>query len=81
MSEHISGALGDLIKTARSLARKMKLEWDGVIHCWDCRQRPALMPSLHCHLCLAAYHRRRGTVGTCVNRDQTPEDVEACRAT
>lgn len=70
----------DLVATPRSLAKKNKLERDGMIYCWNCAERPALMPSLHCHLCLAAHHRQRGKVGVCVNREQTPEDVEACRA-
>lgn len=78
-TEHVSGALGDLVATARSLASKHGLERDGVIVCWNCEKYPALMPSLHCPVCLAAYHRRRGTVGITVQRQQTPADVEACR--
>jgi hypothetical protein len=37
------------------------------------------MPSLHCHLCLVAEHKRLGIIGTCINRPQTPADVEAAR--
>lgn len=69
----------DLVATARALAKQHGLEREGTIYCWSCTERPALMPSLHCHLCLAAHHKRRGKVGVCPNRPQTPEDVEACR--
>lgn len=64
----------------RSLAIRHKLEHDGTIWCWSCSERRALMPSLHCHLCLAAAHRRAGRLAPlCTNREQAPADVEACR--
>lgn len=60
-------------------ARKNRLEHDGAIWCWACSERRALIPSLHCHLCLAASHRRAGRLAPlCVNREQTAADVEAC---
>jgi hypothetical protein len=63
-----------------ALARRHKLEHDGTIWCWACSERRALLPSLHCHVCLMAAHRRVGRLAPlCVNREQTPEDVEACR--
>lgn len=41
--------------TAAALAKKHNLICtDGTIVCWECRKRVALMPSLHCHLCLSA---------------------------
>jgi hypothetical protein len=79
MTEHVSSAMGDLVVAARALAAKNGLERDGTIWCWACEQRPALMPSLHCHLCLVAEHKRLGIIGTCINRPQTPADVEAAR--
>ena len=69
----------DLTRDAHSQARKNKLEADGTIWCWNCSKVRALMPSLHCHRCLAAARRLKGHVGLCVNREQTPADVEACR--
>lgn len=81
MSESMGSLLGDMIATARSLARQHNLITEaGTIVCWACGERRALMPSLHCHVCLAAAHRRVGRVAPlCVNREQTPEDI-ACHA-
>jgi hypothetical protein len=63
---------------ARRLAARDRLLVDGVIWCWNCGAKAALMPSLHCPQCLAAEYRRTGRVAPeCVNRQQTPADVEA----
>lgn len=62
---------------AIGLARKHRLVVDGVLWCWNCGHKPALMPSLHCPHCLAESWRRRGIVGQCVQREQTPQDVAA----
>lgn len=71
-----------MLATAYSLAKKNNLEHDGTIWCWNCSERSALMPSLHCHVCLTAAHRRKGReMPVCLNRKQTPEDVEAVRGT
>lgn len=69
---------GLILSIAYGLASQHRLESEGVIWCWNCSNLKALLPSLRCHVCLAAYHRSRGTVGTCPNRPQTPADVEAC---
>lgn len=80
MSVSLYRVLGDVMGTAHALARKHKLERDGTIWCWNCSEKPALMPSLHCHVCLTAAHRRKGReMPVCLNRKQTPEDVEACK--
>lgn len=69
-----------MFEIAISRAREQKLEHDGTIWCWHCSERRALMPSLACHVCLAAHHRRAGNLAPlCVNREQTPEDVEAVK--
>ncbi len=69
-----------MIEIAITRAKRERLEHDGIIWCWACSERKALMPSLHCHVCLAAHHRRKGNLAPlCVNREQTPEDVAACR--
>jgi hypothetical protein len=81
-TEHVSSAMGDLVATAISLAAKNNLVCeDGTIVCWACREYRALLPSLHCHQCLADHHRRSGTVGLCMNREQTPSDAAAARVT
>jgi hypothetical protein len=68
-----------MFKFAIAKAREQRLEHDGVIWCWACSEGHALIPSLHCHRCLAAEHRRVGRLAPlCTNREQTPEDVEAC---
>ncbi len=78
MSDLVGGLLGDMMATARNLARRHNLERDGTIWCWNCSQRAALMPSLHCPVCLADSWRRTGTVAPqCMNRDQTQADVDA----
>lgn len=80
MTDHVSAALGDLVRTARAIARKEGLCPDKTILCWHCHGRKALMPSLACHVCLATHHRRAGNLAPlCVNREQVPEDVEACK--
>lgn len=79
MSDHISGVLGNVMATALALARKERLERDGVIFCWTCSRRPALLPSLACPLCLAEHYRATGTDPQCANRLQTPADAEAAR--
>lgn len=44
---------------------------DGLIDCWDCRKRLALLPSLHCPMCLAEAWRRMGiTEPWCPNYEQ-----------
>lgn len=69
-----------MLDTAYSIARQHKLMVDDVIWCWGCSQRSALMPGLHCPTCLAESWRRMGIVmPCCVNREQTPEDVERCK--
>lgn len=62
--------------TAAGLARKHNLVCDdGTIVCWDCREREALMPSLHCGGCLGAAYARKGIVDPqCLNRVQTDAD-------
>lgn len=79
MTVHVSRVLTEVMAAALSLAAKHKLEADGTIWCWNCGKKPALMPSLHCHTCLAAHFKRRGLVPTCINREQTAEDVEKCK--
>jgi hypothetical protein len=79
MSESLEDAMvAVVIATAYALARHHKLEHAGVIYCWNCSQRPALMPSLHCPPCLAEVWRRTGSEMRCENREQTEEDVRAC---
>lgn len=34
--------------------RNNLVEDDGTIICWECRKKPALLPSLHCPHCLHA---------------------------
>ncbi len=80
MTVPLAATLADAVHaTAISLARQHKLESGGVIYCWNCSQRPALMPSLHCPPCLAEAWRRNGARMLCQNREQTPADAEACR--
>ena len=79
MSSSLFRVLGDGISAAHDMARKHRLPRDGVIWCWNCSDKPALMPSLHCDRCLAAHFKRMGTVGTNVNRQQNERDVEAIR--
>lgn len=81
MTEALSVSLEATVDAvAFSLARKHRLEADGVIWCWNCSKAPALMPSLHCPHCLAsAWRTNLGGIGGCPNRAQTPEDAEACR--
>ena len=81
MSEQLSAEILEKIHgMAINLARKHNLEHDGTIWCWNCSQRPALMPSLHCPVCLAASWRRTGTTAPqCMNREQTQADVDAAR--
>lgn len=75
--EDLAPAMFDI---AIGLARQHKLEVDGTIWCWNCSQKPALMPSLHCPQCLAAVYIRRGIVAPqCVNRAQTEADAAAAR--
>ncbi len=41
--------------TAEALVKKHNLRAaDGIVYCWECHNRAALMPSLHCPFCLAA---------------------------
>lgn len=69
-----------ILETAYSLAKKNKLLVDDVIWCWNCSNRAALMPSLHCPTCLADSWSRLGIVmPECPNRLQTHEDVERCK--
>ena len=71
---------GAILAAAHQLARRHRLEADGVVWCWSCSQRPALMPSLHCQPCLAEAWRRTGTMAPqCMNREQTQADVDAAR--
>jgi hypothetical protein len=69
----------EIERMAHNLAKKHELVRDGVIWCWSCSTLRALMPSLHCHRCLAEHHRRKGNLAPqCINREQTPADVIAC---
>jgi hypothetical protein len=79
MSVSLYRLLGDVTGTARAMAKKHKLCRDGVIWCWNCSEKAALMPSLHCGKCLNDHFKRKGAVGTNVNSAQTPADVEACK--
>lgn len=79
--EPIGDSRAVLEQLAISLARKNRLLIDGVIWCWHCGNKPALMPSLACPHCLAATYKRQNIVAPeCVNRQQTPEDVAAVAA-
>jgi len=65
------------MKFARALAHRHKLvDDDGTVQCWTCGARRALMPQLHCAVCLAAAYRARGglVAGTVQNREQTDAD-------
>jgi Zn finger protein HypA/HybF involved in hydrogenase expression len=74
------GAAELIESTAIGLARTHRLEVEGTIWCWNCSERAALMPSLHCPQCLAAVYIRKGIVAPlCVNRAQTEADVAAAR--
>lgn len=68
-------------ETARNLARRNRLVDDnGTVWCWECNAREALLPSLHCPVCLAASWRRKGIVNPqCVNRSQTDDDRRIMR--
>lgn len=71
-----------LERIARALARKNKLVCDdGTIVCWECGQREALLPQLHCGVCLDIAKRRLGHYDSAViNRAQTDEDRAAMLA-
>lgn len=62
----------EIERTAMSLALQHNLiAEDGTVCCWRCIERAALLPSLHCHVCLAEARRRLNLgVGLCVNRAQ-----------
>lgn len=46
---------GQMNALARTIAQKNGLvQTDGSIVCWECRAKPALLPSLHCPHCLHA---------------------------
>lgn len=68
--------LADTFEVARHYARKHNLVCeDGTVVCWDCRKREALLPSLHCPLCLADVWRRLNiTDPKCEQREQTDND-------
>lgn len=70
-----------IMSTARGLARRHELIDDtGLIWCWFCDKRPALLPSLHCPSCLAAAWGRIPVVmPQCINREQTDADREVMR--
>lgn len=79
--ETLGDARGVIERMAIQLARNNQLLVDGVIWCWHCGAKPALMPSLACAHCLAGVYGRKGIVAPeCVNRHQTPEDVAAVAA-
>jgi hypothetical protein len=61
-----------LEEMARALAAKHRLvDENGVVWCWQCSERLALIPSLHCGLCLGAQYAKLGIVAPlCVNRQQ-----------
>lgn len=47
---------------------------NGQVICWECRQRLALIPSLHCPLCLQQAWQRLGiTDPQCEQREQNQE--------
>ena len=49
-------AFGDLHADALVQARKNKLiDESGTIWCWNCGQKPALLPGLHCPFCRAEH--------------------------
>jgi hypothetical protein len=82
----VSTSAGELVSSAvesiaRSLARKHNLVCDdGSIICWECGKREALLPQLHCGICLDITRRRMGHYDSQVlNRAQTPEDCAMLR--
>lgn len=68
--------MADPFELARALARRNNLVCnDGSIVCWECTDRLALLPSLHCPVCLAAAWRRLNiTDPQCEQREQTEDD-------
>lgn len=68
--------IGDALELARSLARRHNLVCDdGQIICWECKRTEALLPSLHCPVCLADAWRRLGIIEPqCEQRTQTEDD-------
>lgn len=79
MTEALSVAIGEsILATAYGLARRHRLEAGGVIYCWNCNQNPALIPSLHCAVCLTdSWRRNHVTRPQSVNREQNAADVAA----
>lgn len=77
----LEAALGDIAATAKSLARQHRLvRDDGTISCWQCREREALLPSLHCSICLEAQWRALNIYNPCCEqREQTLQDKEGMR--
>lgn len=59
-------------ETARAYAKRHNLiGTDGHLWCWSCVERHALLPSLHCGLCLGAAYARMGIVSpACLNHSQ-----------
>jgi hypothetical protein len=54
---------------------------NGQVVCWECRKREALIPSLHCALCLQAVWNRLGiTNPQCEQREQTEDDRRRLKA-
>jgi hypothetical protein len=68
--------LADPEQTAFALARKHNLVCvDGTVVCWECRRHEALIPSLHCAVCLQAVWQRCNINNPCCEqREQTEED-------
>lgn len=59
-------------QAARAYAKRWNLiGTDGYLWCANCVERHALMPSLHCGLCLGAAYVRMGIVQpACLNHEQ-----------
>ncbi len=76
MSTPISRVMGNAHEVAMGLARRHNLVCDnGEVVCWECRERLALMPSLHCGSCLGeAYSRLNITDPQCVNVAQRKKE-------
>jgi hypothetical protein len=71
--EAIGSSLEAIIEeAARSYAQRWRIiGTDGFVWCAECVERHALLPSLHCGLCLGAAYSRLGiVVPACLNHEQ-----------
>jgi hypothetical protein len=65
-------------EVARNMASMHNLiDTDGIAWCWKCGANHALMPSLHCPICLGeAYHRLGIIAPQCVNQKQNQRTLK-----